>query len=68
VQLGMINPIPAESPDLEAAAVECSLALRDITGSPAALDLIHLGLGLDGHTASIRSGWANAMRKPTAPP
>jgi 6-phosphogluconolactonase len=48
-----IHAMPVESPDLGAAANEYALALREIAGSPPVLDLIHVGLGPGGHTASL---------------
>ena len=48
-----IYPMPVESADLEAAAAQYAETLRRIAGSPPVLDLVHLGLGGDGHTASL---------------
>jgi 6-phosphogluconolactonase len=44
---GSVHPMPVEADDLEAAAAGYA------AGLPAVFDLVHLGLGEDGHTASL---------------
>jgi 6-phosphogluconolactonase len=51
-----IYAMPVELNDLEAAAQQYAAMLREVAGNPATLDLAHLGMGADGHTASLIPG------------
>jgi len=51
-----VHAMPVEPAELNRAAEQYARTLRDVAGSPPVLDLIHLGLGPDGDTASLVPG------------
>jgi len=52
---GNVHPMPVEEPDIQAAAADYGEEIRAVTGG-GGIDVVHLGLGDDGHTASWPPG------------
>jgi 6-phosphogluconolactonase len=51
-----LHAMPVELDDAEEAASQYAIDLIACAGNPPLLDVVHLGLGADGHTASLVAG------------
>lgn len=51
-----VAPMPVETDDLDVAAARYADVLRSVAGDPPTIDVIQLGIGGDGHTASLVPG------------
>ena len=48
-----VHPMPVAGPDLETDATTYQAVVEQLAGDPPVLDIVQLGLGADGHTASL---------------
>lgn len=77
IPIGNVHPIPTDTPTVGDAADAYDRTLRDVLADgtqSSAIDLVLLGVGPDGHTASLfpgspvlaeRTQWARAVEAPT---
>lgn len=49
----LLHPMPVTDDDLDAAAQRYGQLLQTVAGVPPIADVVHLGIGEDGHTASL---------------
>lgn len=56
MKLSQLYPMPVDYRSLEEAAQRYEQTIASIAGTPPVLDVAHLGLGTDGHTAALAPG------------